>query len=283
MTVQNAYSSLMYQLFELYSDSEAAAIADMVVEEVIGFRKIDRITHPSLTLSIEQKKEWEKITLELLKGRPIQYVLGYAWFGELKLEVNEHVLIPRPETEELVLHIKRWMRTKNFSSPSIIDIGTGSGCIAIALQTGLPKSQVFALDASKEALTTAQKNFDFYAPAIQAIQVDFLDKENWQQFGKFECIVSNPPYIAASEKASMEPLVWENEPNLALFVPDNDPLIFYRQIAAFAMDHLSDGGSIWVEINQQLGPETCSVFKEAGFETSLIQDMHGNNRIVHAY
>lgn len=283
MTVQNAYSSLMYQLFELYNDSEAAAIADMVVEDVIGFRKIDRVTHPSLTLSIEQMKEWENITNQLLKGKPIQYVLGYAWFGEFKIKVNEHVLIPRPETEELVLHIKRWMRTKNFSSPAIIDIGTGSGCIAVALQTGLPNSQVFALDYSKDALTTAQKNFNLYAPAIKSLQLDFLDNKNWKQLGKFACIVSNPPYIAASEKASMEPLVWENEPNIALFVPDNDPLIFYKQIAAFAKEHLIEGGSIWVEINQQLGQETCAVFKAFGFETSLIQDMHGNNRIVHAY
>lgn len=283
MTVQNAYSSLMYQLFELYSDSEAAAIADMVVEDIIGFRKIDRVTHPSLTLSREQIKEWENITNQLLKGIPIQYVLGYAWFGELKLVVNEHVLIPRPETEELVLHIKRWFRTKNFSSPSIIDIGTGSGCIAVALQVGLPNSQVLALDASKDALSTAQKNFELYAPKVESIQFDFLDRKNWQQLGKYGCIVSNPPYIAASEKETMEPLVWENEPNMALFVPDNDPLIFYREIAAFAKEHLIEGGSVWVEINQQLGQETCAVFKEAGFETSLIKDMHGNNRIVYAY
>lgn len=280
MTIRECYQRLMFQLYEIYSDSEAANIADWVMEYVTGQRKIDRVSFPDIPVNDEQQAAVDRIAGELMRHRPVQYVLGEAWFVGAKYFVDESVLVPRPETEELV----DWIATdigKNRAA-SIIDIGTGSGCIPIALKKRLPLSTMRAIDVSEGAINVAARNAINLGAQVYFLRLDFLDEANWTSLGNFDIIVSNPPYIRQSEASTMHPNVLEHEPHLALFVPGDDALLFYRKIAAFAKEHLAAGGALYLEINEALGVETQQLFIDEGFDVTLRKDMQDKERMIRA-
>ena len=283
MTIHLAYQRLLAQLYEVYETREAANIADMVMEEVTGQRKIERIVYKDLPVSGEQQKQLEKISDELLNHRPVQYVLGGGWFMDMKLLVNEHVLIPRPETEELVEWIIKDLEQSGNERLSLIDIGTGSGCIPIAVKRKIPQITVCAIDISDDALQVAKLNAIDLKVEVKFLNLDFLDEEEWKQLGNYDLIVSNPPYIKKSEESTMRDNVLKYEPPLALFVPNENAFIFYEAIARFSREHLKPGGNIYVEINEALGESVIEVFTKNGFSDILLKkDMQGKDRMVKA-
>ncbi|MGI8637458.1 MAG: peptide chain release factor N(5)-glutamine methyltransferase [Segetibacter sp.] len=283
MTIHHAYKQLLAQLYEVYDNREAANIADMVIEHVTGQRKIDRILYKDLPVNTTQQEQLEKATAELLQSRPVQYVLGEAWFKEMKLTVNEHVLIPRPETEELVEWIINDIKRSGNEAVSLLDIGTGSGCIPIAIRKKIPQVAVSAIDVSDDALQVAILNSIEQKVLVDFLHLDFLDEREWNQLGKYNIVVSNPPYIKQSEEDLMRKNVLKYEPYKALFVPDEDALLFYKAIVKFSLTHLKPLGYVYVEINETLGEEVISLFKNHGFRDVILKkDMQGKDRMVSA-
>ena len=284
MTFEAAEQSLATALDGLYENREAATIAGMVMEFVTGKSKMDRWLQKNELLSIEDLKRLEKYSKELLTGKPVQYVLGEAWFAGLCLTVNEHTLIPRPETEELVNLCASWAATNKIQDAplQILEVGTGSGCIAIALQQKMPAAIITAIDISAEAIEVATINAAKYNAPIQFKTFDFLDEANWPELGSFDIIISNPPYIADIEKESMAKHVLDFEPHTALFVRDNDPLIFYSALANFGNKYLHKDGALFVEINQALGIQTQDVFEQKNYTTLLKKDLFENDRMIEA-
>jgi release factor glutamine methyltransferase len=273
MDWQQLSSQLKIQLAEIYDAGEASAISKIVMD------------HFSLSGKIptkEQLKELNLITQQLLSLRPVQYVLNEAWFYNLKFEVNESVLIPRQETEELVDMILKEIKFQK-QNLKILDIGTGSGCIPITIKKNISDVEVFAVDVCSEALHLAVTNAANHETDINFQLIDFLDESKWCELGMFDIIISNPPYIKTSESKTMNENVLKYEPHIALFVPDDDALIFYKKIAEFALTHLAPGGKVYVEINQKMGKETVNVFEEKGFKkVEIIKDMSGNERFINA-
>ena len=282
MTIQSAQQEVLVQLKLLYDDREAANIADWVMEHITGKKRIDRLMDKQAALSEIQLSRLQSILAELATHKPIQYVLGEAWFAGSKYYVNESVLIPRPETEELIEWTAETIQNSKFKIQNLIDIGTGSGCIPISLKKKLPQIAVTSIDVSGEALKVARQNAETLNTEINFLQLDFLNEANWDQLPVFDIIVSNPPYIKQSEEASMSKNVLAFEPSLALFVPDEDALLFYRKIALFAKAHLSTQGFIFLEINEALGKEVIRLFKSSGYEVELRKDMQGRDRMIKA-
>ena len=282
MTFEAAEQSLATALDGLYENREAATIAGMVMEFVTGKSKMDRWLQKNELLPIEDLKRLEKYSNELLTGKPVQYVLGQAWFAELCLTVNEHTLIPRPETEELVNLCASWAATNKIQDAplQILEVGTGSGCIAIALQQKMPAAIITAIDISAEAIEVATINAAKYNAPIQFKTFDFLNEANWPELGSFDIIISNPPYIADIEKESMAKHVLDFEPHTALFVTNNNPLIFYSALANFGNKYLNKNGALFVEINQALGLQTKDVFVQANYNTLLKKDLFENDRMI---
>jgi release factor glutamine methyltransferase len=282
MTFETAEQSIATALDGLYENREAATIAGMVMEFITGKSKMDRWLQKNELLSIEDLKRLEKYSKELLTGKPVQYVLGEAWFAGMCLAVNEHTLIPRPETEELVNLCANWATTnKIHHAPlQILEVGTGSGCIAIALLKKLPNAQITAVDISNEAIKVASANAIANNTAITFITLDFLDETTWLGLGSYDIIISNPPYIADNEKESMAGHVLDFEPHTALFVTNNNPLIFYTALANFGKIHLHHGGALFVEINQTLGLQTQDVFEQNNYNTLLKKDLFDNDRMI---
>jgi release factor glutamine methyltransferase len=286
MTIQGAYKQLLANLYELYSDREAANIADWVIEYVTGQSKISRILYKDLPVRLEQQERLQNITSQLLAHKPVQYVLNEVWFAGLKFFVNEHVLIPRPETEELVewiAHDLKKLTREAQHEMSLLDVGTGSGCIPVSLKKQIPAMKVSALDISAQALDVARRNATDQQTKIDFFKVDFLNTKTWNQFPKFDIIVSNPPYIKQHEAGNMAKNVLDYEPSIALFVADDDALIFYRTIALFAQQHLKENGSIYVEINEALGAEVIDTFASQTFtKIELRKDLQGKDRMIKA-
>jgi len=283
MTMQEAQQQLLTSLYELYDNREAANIADWVLEHVTGMRKIDRIMHKQSLLSPERLALLQEYTRELLTHKPVQYVLHEAWFCGMPFYVDESVLIPRPETEELVEWIVAEIRSKKHEvRNSILDIGTGSGCIPISLKKKLPQAAIFACDVSAPALAVAAKNAEAQQTTINFIQADFLDATTWPALPAVDIIVSNPPYIPHHNQHSMLPNVLAYEPHLALFVPNEDPLLFYDAIARFAQQKLLPGGTIFAEIHEDLGAQTKTLFESKGFVAEVKKDFQGKERMVKA-
>ena len=278
MTIELAYRQILGDLSKMYDERESAAIANWVMDHVTGKSRIDRMLVKHEELSIMQLEQLQTIQQQLSTHRPIQYVLGEAWFCGMKFTVNEHTLIPRPETEELV----EWIWKENAAPKNLLDIGTGSGCIPIALNKKLPNTEITSLDISQEALKIAGQNAGSLNAAIHLIQLDFLNEDNWNSLPQFDIIVSNPPYIRLAEKENMNRNVLDFEPGLALFVPDQDPLVFYRKIAAFASKHLNKKGAIYLEINEALGKEVSELYETEGYRVELRKDVSGRNRMVKA-
>ena len=283
MALQEAYKQLMYQLFELYDDREAANIADMVMEHITGFKRIDRLINKQFPLTLAQQQLLENYTKELLEHKPVQYVLHEAWFAGMQFYVDENVLIPRPETEELVESITREVASLEFGVYSLLDIGTGSGCIPVALKKKISSLEVHALDISSGALELAEKNAAIQQTEIVFHQLDILNKGEWKRLPKFDIIVSNPPYIKQSEANEMHENVLQHEPHIALFVPDEDALLFYKAAAAFGLQHLNKNGKLFFEINETLGENVCVMLEEYGYTNiELKKDMQGKDRMVKA-
>ena len=282
MTFELAEQSLTSALDGLYDDREAATIAAMVMEFVTGKSKMDRWLVKSETVSDNHLDRLQQYTNELRTGKPVQYVLGEAWFAGLCLNVNEHTLIPRPETEELVNLCASWVSTNFNNKPhiQILEIGTGSGCISIALHNKIPAAIITAIDISVGAIEVATINAAKYNAPILFKTLDFLDETCWPDLGSFDIIISNPPYIAENEKTNMAVHVLDFEPHTALFVENNNPLVFYNAIAKFGNTHLNTGGAIFVEINQALGPQTQYVFVKNNYTAVLKKDLFENDRMI---
>lgn len=281
------------ELDTLYPKEEVDRFFYMLVEHYLGLERFVLALEPQMVVSKEEEQPLFEGLSQLKLERPIQYILGKAHFMDLEFRVNEQVLIPRPETEELV----RWIVSEFIASPilkgqhgknkgaersqslRILDIGTGSGCIAVSLAKNLQGASVYALDTSKGALEVAKKNARDNGVEITFLQADIFTLDSLGV--KFDIIVSNPPYVRELEKKKMRSNVKEYEPNLALFVTDKEPLVFYGCIIRFAQTNLKKGGALYFEINQYLGKETQQLLEEQNFlEIELRKDMFGNDRML---
>ena len=280
MTIKQYRDQFIQELTPLYDAGEAESFFYLILEAKHQLKRIDIALQPELVFLASELEIWNSILEQLKREIPIQYLLGTTHFYGLEFEVNENVLIPRPETEELVDWIiksqKSEVRNKKLK---ILDIGTGSGCIAISIAKNLPNAEVFALDVSEKALATAKKNAELNQVQVQFICQSILETEDLGQ--QFDVIVSNPPYVRHLEKQEIKKNVLDNEPHLALFVADDDALIFYRKIAQLAVKNLSQTGQLYFEINQYLGQEMLSLLQEMDFKNSeLRQDIYGNDRMT---
>ncbi len=286
---------LRQQLQTVYEQSEANNIAAMVMEHVTQTNRLERMKKEQEPLNVHQLHHLTEIEQRLLKHEPVQYVLGEAWFYNLKLFVDKHVLIPRPETEELVHWIITDVKTRmpnvferGFAEADvttqlkILDIGTGSGCIALALKNKMPKAEVWGCDVSEEALNVARRNGSELDIRVDFQGVNILDEALHRLLPTVDIIVSNPPYIPLKDKTTMHTNVLDHEPHLALFVPDNDTLKFYKAIAQFAKKRLYENGTIYFEIHEDLGAAVVSLFQSEGYTTELKKDMQGKERMVKA-
>jgi release factor glutamine methyltransferase len=263
-------------------------IAHWVIEHITGLTRSARLIHQTDSLTAAQESTFHTFQKELLQWRPVQYVLGEAWFCGMKFFVDERVLIPRPETEELVEELRREIesrKSKVESEPPIqvLDVGTGSGCIAISLKKKKPEWDIWAVDLSTDALFVARQNAKNLGAEIHFEAVDILDKESRADLPVFDIIVSNPPYIPVKDKAAMRENVLLHEPQQALFVSNDDPLIFYREIIFFAAGHLKPGGNLFFEIHEQLAEQVLSLLSASNYlQIILKQDMQGRDRIISA-
>ena len=279
MTIRDASTELKEKLTLIYSKSEAENITELVIEHITGTNRSERISDKSKQLNESQGEALLKSIQRLLQHEPVQYVINEAWFCGMKFYVDNNVLIPRPETEELV----EWI-ISNLKFPintlSILDIGSGSGCISIALKRKLRKAEVWSCDVSPGALTVAKRNAETLSADLKFIQLNFLDEKERNNLPLFDIIVSNPPYVPEKNKYQMSPNVLEYEPRIALFVPDNDPLIFYKTIAEFGKKHLSDSGIIFLELHEDYSNSTEELFKNENYITEIKKDMQGKNRML---
>lgn len=265
-------------LAEQFPQREAEQLMRILLEDLFGIDLTLQLMEPRLRIDEQQYAILEQAVKRLLEGEPVQYVTGKAWFDGLVFHVDESVLIPRPETEELVQKVSTSLSKDR--PLRIWDIGTGSGCIATALAKRFPMAAVKAFDLSAEALETARKNAVLNEVMVEFICDDVLhpQSEIWQQ--PVDLVVSNPPYIRESEKAAMERNVLDHEPSQALFVPDDDPLLFYRQILTLAKPQLTPKGSIWFEINEALGEEMIQLCHELDFEAEIYLDFAEKQRFI---
>lgn len=286
MNIQSAFTYITQAIAPLYEPREAANIAHLVVERITGLNKLDRIIYKDRILEITQQARLEQAVEALLEQQPVQYVTGTAWFYGMELMVNPQVLIPRPETEELVewiVHDVRTVRQLADADMRMLDIGTGSGCIPLALKKELPAADVWGIDVSPGALETAKANAIQQQLEVRFEEVNVLDEQATRVLPVFDIIVSNPPYIKQSEHTVMQQQVLAYEPSLALFVPDEDALLFYRVIAELAKRKLTSTGSLYFEINEALGKEVVELLEASGFKNVMLkQDIFGKDRMVKA-
>jgi release factor glutamine methyltransferase len=302
------------ELATLFSSSEIDSFLYKLIEDYCGYNRLFLALKPDEVIAKAEELRLIDALVQLKKEKPIQQILGKTHFYNLEFEINEHILIPRPETEELVdwivsdLKLKNSevqnsnsklqipnlesqisnFQTQNLNSESscleqqpikILDIGTGSGCIAIALAKYIPNAAVFAMDISDEALKMAEKNAERHNVKITFIKADILNLQRIEE--EFTIIVSNPPYVRLSEKNQMKNNVLNYEPHIALFVPDENPLLFYEKISLWALEHLKENGLLYFEINQYLGKTIVELLKANGFcNTALRKDIYGNDRIL---
>jgi release factor glutamine methyltransferase len=278
-SIKDVLVHLKNKLSNIYDEREANAMSYLLLEHLTQWSRTKIQLNQDEKIEQEQIDLLEKYLSDLLKKKPLQYVVGETEFYELSFKVNENTLIPRPETEELVHAIITENKQQNVS---ILDIGTGSGCIPISLAKNIPDAKVASTDLSEEASKMAQQN-----AKLNQVEVLFLNQDilKWKEFDweQYDIIVSNPPYVMEKEKELMDENVLNFEPHLALFVSNNDPLIFYRTIAEFAQKHLKKGGLLYFEINENLGQEMIHLLQEKGFsEIELRKDINGKDRMTKA-
>ncbi len=293
MLLREIKSIFHLELKDLYPKEEIDSFYYMLIEHFFGFQRFVLTIDPSLVISKEKEKNMFAALAELKQERPIQYIMGKTHFMDMDFLVNENVLIPRPETEELV----RWIlddypgMAQKFESEGVIDasskvrildIGTGSGCIAISLAKNMKKVEVYAIDISNEALKIAKGNSELNDVNIGLAHMNIMNPPSLDM--KYDIIVSNPPYVRELEKKDMQNNVKNYEPGIALFVPDYDPLLFYKAIVEFAKAHLKRNGLLFLEINQYLGKKTIKLLKDNNFsEIELRKDMFGHDRMMKAF
>ena len=277
MKAQEVQQQFATRLSGKYESGEIQQLYNIAMEDLAGITRMQLLTNPKLVLSEETAQKLEAFIKGLEEGKPYQHLIGEVHFAGLKLKVGPQALIPRPETEELAYIIKDENQGRDHLK--ILDIGTGTGCLALACASFFHKSSVTALDVSDEAISLAREN-----AAGNGLQIDFvrgsvLDPDKWPT-GTWDIIVSNPPYIGESEHVDIDDLVTHHEPSLALFAPDDDVLVFYRKIMELSVDRLKTGGKVYLEINQKWGPETLKLYTDAGFKGRLLKDLSGNDRFV---
>lgn len=279
MTMQEATYFLLNKLRTIYSEGEAGQITDWLMENLTGSKKAERMLYKNADITSKEEVLLRQYTERLLQHEPVQYILNESWFCGLRFYVDKNVLVPRPETEELV----EWV-VSNCKFPvdqlRILDIGSGSGCISVSLKRRIRRAEVWGCDVSDAALAVAKKNAESLGTDVNFVQLDFLDSTTWQLLPSFDIIISNPPYIPAKDKKDMQPNVLLHEPATALFVPDNDPLVFYKAIAEFGKTHLNNAGSVFTEIHESLGERTLEIFKSAGYKSELKKDMQQKDRMI---
>ncbi len=266
----------------IHGFDEAESFFYLILEDKHQMKRLDLALEANFEFSEEAIKVWEELVVELKKEIPIQYLLGKTEFFGLPFIVNKNVLIPRPETEELVdWIISEHKKSERQKSIKILDIGTGSGCIAISLASNIPNSNVFAIDVSEKAIEVAKNNAEINKVSVTFLEKNILETEDLLE--QFDIIVSNPPYVRNLEKQEIKKNVLDNEPHLALFVDDFDALIFYRKIAVLATKNLNPNGKLFFEINQYLGQEMTDLLNQLGFtELELRKDIYGNDRMTKA-
>jgi len=275
--IKKIISSIKSELKDFYPDNEINSFVYLIFEKIAGIARTRLLISDQEELSEKQYKKIHGILMQLKSYKPIQYILGETEFYELPFKVGEGVLIPRPETEELV----DWIIKENKNNcKEILDIGTGSGCIAIALAENLKSSKVYACDVSDTALSLAKQNSRKNDAEISFFHLDILSP-NLDLDKKFDVVVSNPPYVTEGEKKLMEQNVLAFEPELALFVPDDNPLVFYKAIVNFSKSYLNHGGEIYLEINEAFGRQMVDLLNRSGFDPVILKkDMSGKDRMI---
>jgi release factor glutamine methyltransferase len=275
-TLKNHFSA---ELSGIYPSEEIQSFFSILSEKYLCMSRLELAINSEMVLSEVVSEKYKEAILRLKKHEPVQYIIGETEFFGLRFNVNKHTLIPRPETEELVDWILAETNTQNPKPRTILDIGTGSGCIAISLAKNLPGSSVSAIDISEEILLIAKQNALINEAEVNFERLDILQTRTLSKV--YDVIVSNPPYVRNSEKNKMQPNVLEYEPDTALFVSDQDPLLFYRKIARLAKQYLTTNGSMYFEINEYLGEDMLLMLKDTGFETVQIKkDFFGKDRMI---
>lgn len=272
MTVKEASHLIKESIQHIHESREINAITEWILEDLTGLKRVDRLLFDG-ELNIEQIKTLHTYVEKLAKATPVQYVTGYAWFMGKKLWVNEHVLIPRPETEELV----EWAFESIKPGMNIVDIGSGSGCIPVMIKHEKPDTAVLGIDVSTDALHVAQKNARSMGAEVDFLELDILDKQQWNRLPLFDIIISNPPYIPFMDKDTMDKHVVEHEPHLALFVPDKDPLVFYRAIIDLAETKLQQGGKLFFETHYALAKDVAAL---TAWPSEIRKDAFGKERMI---
>ena len=278
MKISELKNQFRAQLSELYPSEEIQSFFNILSKIYLNLSRVEIALNPDIEISKETAVLFQKAILRLKNNEPIQYIIGETEFYGLPFKVNKHTLIPRPETEELVEWILNNSEFK-IQNSELIDIGTGSGCIAVSLAKNLENSKISALDISEEALKVARQNADINNVVVDFFQTDILEVEKLPKH--YDIIVSNPPYVRELEKAKMQQNVLKYEPNSALYVKDDDPLIFYRAISKVAKSHLKPFGKLFFEINEYLAKETVQLLKDEGFQNIEVKkDIFGKDRMV---
>jgi release factor glutamine methyltransferase len=280
-TASKLFEELVTELGELYSKEEAINIMRMVFQEKLGLSRVDMALNTKKEIDAKSHKLIFQIAEKLLEGQPVQQLLGSAYFHNIKLRINKHVLIPRPETEELV----QWIIDDNKATEElqVLDVGTGSGCIAIALAISLMNAQVKGIDISQHALELAQINSIANNAYVDLANLDILNDDNWKKLKTFDIIASNPPYVLEREKADMHINVLNHEPHLALFVPDENPLLYYDKISDMARSRLSKEGKLYFEINAAYGKQVKKMLVQKGYKDVILKkDINDRDRFVRA-
>ncbi len=277
MLVSHYRTKFQERLKNEYPVEEVQSFFNLLTENFLGLSRLDLALDNQKFLSASEEKSFNDALSRLLNHEPIQYITGETEFFESRFKVDNNVLIPRPETEELVEWILDDLKDKKIMEPSILDIGTGSGCIAVSLAKNFPGAKVTAIDVSEKVLEVARVNSKSNNVLVRFFQQDILKSKISE---KFDIIVSNPPYVRELEKEEMQRNVLENEPELALYVKDEDPLLFYRRITLLAVAALEKNGKLYFEINQYLSKETEQILKDNGFKTELRKDIFGNFRML---
>ncbi|RYZ26832.1 MAG: peptide chain release factor N(5)-glutamine methyltransferase [Chitinophagaceae bacterium] len=294
MKLGEAEKLIRQQLATIYDDSEGGNIALLLLEDCTGFSATEIVMNKDREIAAEQEEKIQQHVQRLLTHEPIQYIMQKTWFYGMELYVDKNVLIPRPETEELVDWIVKDVKASGkhvfqkgpadadaTTQLKILDVGTGSGCIALALKKTMPRAEVWGCDVSEEALNVARRNGSDLDIRVDFQGSNFLDGLQHRLLPSVDIIVSNPPYIPLNEKAEMRANVVAHEPHTALFVPNDDALLFYRTIAQFAQKRLHKGGAIYLEIHENLGEAVVALFRKEGYTSvELKKDMQGKDRMV---
>jgi len=288
MLLVNYRKHFFKELHHTHDEKEIESFFYILIAHFFNLKRVDLVMQPEFEVTESDLQKINTVLEALKLEKPIQYCIGQAWFYDLIFEVNPSTLIPRPETEELVAMICEFIGKKK-DTLSILDIGTGSGCIPIALKKNNPTASVFAIDISEHALEVAERNAKLNNVAVSFIQTDILELKTVANLKNiatsfplhFDIIVSNPPYVRQLEKTEINKNVLDYEPHLALFVSDENPLLFYKKIGELAYENLTESGALFFEINQYLGTETVALLKEIGFQdVTLYQDLYGNDRML---